>query len=270
MSNDPPLPPSAELPDPPDFVIENFGADFHPPPRILVADDDAMFGNFLQRFFQREKCECDHVLEAAAAERHLREREYDLLVSDIFMPGNVGLELIEHLPQIVGGLPVILLTGRPTVETAARSVRLSVSAYLTKPPDLVELRKEARQAILRCRNLRTIANGRARLAEWQHSMEEIETILRETPARGQANQWNRYLSLTLQNLFLTLVELKQISENVAVAEALGPGLQRAELLSAVQRTITVLRNTRQHFKSKDLGDLRHELEAVLETANPKE
>jgi hypothetical protein len=112
--------------------------------------------------------------------------------------------------------------------------------------------------------MRTISMGRARLKEWQTSMEEIETLLRDGAGATQAKTWNRYLSVTLQNLLHTLLELKQISENVAVTEALGPGLRQAELLTAVQRTITVLRNTRQHFKSKDLGDLRHELESLLD------
>jgi DNA-binding response OmpR family regulator len=179
------------------------------------------------------------------------------------MPGNLGLELIEHLPQIAAGLPVILLTGRPSVETAARSVGLAVSAYLTKPPDLVELRQQAKQAIRAYRNLQMISKGQERLQEWQAQMREIEELLRRTPGRCQPAPWNRYLSVTLQNLLVTLIELKQFSENATVVEALGPRLRNAELVNAIQRTVMVLRNTRQHFRSKDLGDLRHDLEALL-------
>lgn len=242
---------------------EPFGAEFDPPPRILVADDDEMFGNFLAEYLRREGCQVDRVLDATAAKDLLRQHEYDLLVADIFMPGNVRLELIEQLPGLTAGFPVVLLTGRPSVETAARSVRLAVSAYLTKPPDLAELRHEARKAIHRHRSLRTLASGRARLHEWQTALAEIEGLLRQGTVRDQAGSWNRYLALTLQNVVLTLLELKQFSENLAVADALGPGVRQAELLTAIQRTVAVLRNTRQHFKSKELGDLRHELESLL-------
>ncbi len=242
---------------------ESFSTSFDPPPRILVADDDQMFGEFLTEFFRREGCIVDRVLDSAGAERQLQAERYDLLIADIFMPGNVRLELIEHLPRLAGGLPVILLTGRPSVETAARSVRLPVVAYLTKPPDLTELRAEAHHAILNHRNLRTLALGRERLQAWQASLVEIETLLRHNSGPDPANPWNRYLAVTLQNLMLTLLELKQFSENIAVANAIGPSVRHAELLSAVQRTIAVLHNTRHHFKSKDLGDLRRELESLL-------
>lgn len=242
---------------------ESFSATFDPPPRVLVADDDQMFGEFLTEFFRREGCTVDRVLDSAGAERQLQAQRYDLLVADIFMPGNVRLELIEQLPRLAGGVPVILLTGRPSVETAARSVRLPVVAYLTKPPDLAELRHEAHHAILNHRNLRALALGRERLQTWQASLAEIETLLRHNSGQDQATPWNRYLTVTLQNLMLTLLELKQFSENIAVANALGSSVRHAELLSAVQRTIAVLHNTRHHFKSKDLGDLRRELEALL-------
>ncbi len=246
-----------------EFVGENFGASFASPPRILVADDDEMFGEFLTEFFRREGCLVDRVLDAASAERQLRLQPYDLLIADIFMPGNVRLELIEQLPRFAAGLPVILLTGRPSVETAARSVRLPVAAYLTKPPDLAELRREAHQAILKHRNLRMLAVGRERLQEWQAALGEIETLLQHGATTDQAQPWNRYFAVTLQNLMLTLLELKQFSENTAVTGAVGTPLRQAELLNAVQRTIAVLRNTRHHFKSKELGDLRRELETLV-------
>ena len=54
-----------------------------------------------------------------------------LLMADICMPGNDALELAREPPEIAPGLPTILLTGPPTVETAAQSVRLIVMAYLT-------------------------------------------------------------------------------------------------------------------------------------------
>jgi CheY-like chemotaxis protein len=246
-----------------ELALEHFGGDFAPPARILVADDDEMFGRFLSEFFRREGCQCERVLEAAPAERLLGAKKFDLLIADIYMPGNVGLELIEHLPQIAAGLPVILLTGRPSIETAARSVGLSVSAYLTKPPDLGELRMQARQAILTYRNLRMISLGQQRLQQWQMQLREIEDLLQRAPGKRHSAPWNRYLSVTLENLLLTLLELKQFSDNAAVAEALGPRLRSAELLAALRRTVTVLRNSRQHFRSKDLGDLRHELESLL-------
>ncbi len=64
-------------------------------------------------------------------------------------------------------LPVILLTGRLSVETAARSVRLPVTAYLTKPPNMDELISLLDRAISDYRGLRALQSGRVRLQVWE-------------------------------------------------------------------------------------------------------
>src|SRR5262249_60695940 len=124
--------------------------------------------------------------DATAAVGQLRQTEFDLLIADIHMPGNVGLELIQDLRQIVSGLPVILITGRPSVETAAKSVRLSVAAYLVKPPDLVEPPTVVRHTIASFRHVRSVMVSRQRLQDWSLDLERIEFLLRHTP--GEPDQ----------------------------------------------------------------------------------
>ena len=106
---------------------------------ILFADDERIVRDGLGGLLERQGFHCLGAATAEEAAEMLRATEFDVMISDIHMPGNAGLELIATVPQIDAGLPVILLTGRPTVATAARSVRLAVAAYLTKPPDTVEL-----------------------------------------------------------------------------------------------------------------------------------
>lgn len=101
-----------------------------PPGPLLFADDDTAVREGLSELLRRVGFEVVGAASAAEALDCLAAKEFDALVSDIHMPGNSGLELIANVPQIAAGLPVILLTGRPSVETAARSVRLAVTPIL--------------------------------------------------------------------------------------------------------------------------------------------
>src|SRR5438105_4070113 len=102
--------------------------------RILLADDDELLRDGLSSQLVRTGYECVCADTGHAALELLRNESFDAVIADIHMPGNSGLEMVEAVPQIVAGLPVILLTGNPTMETATRSVRLPVYAYLVKPP----------------------------------------------------------------------------------------------------------------------------------------
>ena len=90
-------------------------------------------------YLRQHGYECEVAPDGSVAADLLRTRTFDLLISDINMPGNRGLEFIESLPQVASGLPVILLTGFPSPQSAARSERLQVIAYLVKPPEPEQL-----------------------------------------------------------------------------------------------------------------------------------
>lgn len=212
---------------------------------------------------RRHGFECECVASAAEAAEQLRAHEFDALISDIHMPGNVALELIEAIPQLVSGLPVILLTGRPTVETAARSVRLAVSAYLTKPPDFDELCTLLDQAILNYRGFRAVHSGRVRLREWEKELERVEMSLRQTQGQRPGGPLGSYLRVSLGQVILMLAELERASQ---VLEQPTGSLGHVDHIAALRRTVEVLERTKQNFKSKDLADLRRQLQQLLDNS----
>lgn len=238
-----------------------------PPGRILVADDDEFFGKFLHEYLTRCGYRCTRATSAATAVEELGVSEFDLLLADIHMPGNAQLELIENLPQIVAGLPVVLITGRPTVETAARSVRLAVAAYLVKPLNLEELCKVVSQSISNYRHVRSVVATRDRLQEWSLDLERIEQLLRQGPAEPNQSPLSSWMAITLRNVLLGLLDIKHLASTMAILPGTEQAVDQAELLGMLNKTVTVLESTRRHFKSKDLGDLRKELEEVLRHRN---
>lgn len=230
--------------------------------RILLADDEEAFRTATRVFLRRQGYECETAPDAAAAAAMLRDAEFDLLISDIQMPGNAGLEFIEQLPQVAAGLPVILLTGHPSMQSAVRSVRLQVVAYLVKPCDPDELLTLAAQAIANHRAWRAVNTNRQRLEGWARDLAQIEEVLRRSPAEAAAAPMEAWFNLTLRNLLAALLDLKHFNEALARGGKTG-ALENAALHQALQETVAVLEKTKQSFKSKELGELRKKLETVI-------
>ena len=231
--------------------------------KILFADDDEAIRVSLGKCLLRFGYECDCAATGDEAMEMLRTKTYDALLSDVNMPGNCGLELIENTPAINEGLPVILLTGSPTVETAMHSVRLRVQAYLAKPPDAKELCRLLDSAVAGRRELCVLKDTRHRLQNWDQEVERIQRLLQQSAGADQQATMRSYVRLTLRNLVVGLIDL----ENLLIDEGGRLGLQEAvekqEWHQAVRKTVGVLHKTKDHFKSKDLGELRKELETLL-------
>jgi len=230
--------------------------------RVLFADDDRALREGLTAMLRRYGYECHSVATAAEAAEVLRAVEFDVLISDINMPGNVGLELIEALPQLAAGLPVILLTGKPTINTAARSVRLAVTAYLTKPPDFDELYRVLDKAVADHRGFLAMHRGRERLRGWEKELEQIEQVLRQSPGSQPGGPMGSYLRVSLRQVILMLADIEQATH--ALDRGASGSLEHVDHVAALRRTVEVLARTKQNFKSKDLADLRRQLEQLLE------
>jgi len=109
------------------------------PGRILIADDEETFLHSTADLLRREGYECDCARDAATAADMLKQTKYDLLIADIKMPGNWELELIREIRSITKDMPVILVTGSPSLDTTKQAVQLRVVAYLVKPVDFDQM-----------------------------------------------------------------------------------------------------------------------------------
>ena len=235
--------------------------------RILFADDDEQFRFSLGERLKRAGFVCDFAVSATEAVAMLCANSYDVLLTDINMPGNASLEMIQTIPSLVEGLPTVLLTGQPTVETAMRSVQMRVVAYLVKPPDFTELCNTLTSAIVEYRNLRILNANRRRLQDWDREIERMQLLLQQPAAADRPATMRGYLRLTLRNLVVGLVEL----EALFLRDELGLGasgvIERQNLLNAVRKTVGVLQKTKDHFKSRDLAELRKDLEELLQDSS---
>ena len=100
--------------------------------RIIVIDDDAVACEFLQEVLQRDGYDVSSFTSASAALKQ-NLADYDLLMSDIRMPGMDGLQLLDEIQKQWPNLPVILMTAYGSLETTMEAIRLGAWDYISKP-----------------------------------------------------------------------------------------------------------------------------------------
>jgi EAL domain-containing protein (putative c-di-GMP-specific phosphodiesterase class I) len=103
------------------------------PRAVLVVDDDPAVGRSLQRVLESAGYEVVVADDGNVAIETLMSRAFDVVLSDIRMPGMSGVELLSVVRAYDLDVPVILMTGAPTVETAIEAVSLGAVQYLSKP-----------------------------------------------------------------------------------------------------------------------------------------
>ncbi|MFM8979633.1 MAG: sigma-54-dependent transcriptional regulator, partial [Planctomycetia bacterium] len=101
--------------------------------RILIVDDDPLVPRTLRLLLQKHGHEVDTAAHAEQAFAMLGAKPYDVLVSDINMPGADGFEVLRRTKREWPRTEVILVTGYGTIENAVRGMREGAFDYVTKP-----------------------------------------------------------------------------------------------------------------------------------------
>jgi DNA-binding NtrC family response regulator len=142
-----------------DFQASSAGEHMANRGRILIADDEKSFLKFSAKLLKKEGYQCDTAKDGPAAVGFLRENRYDVVISDIRMPGNTGLRLAQEVGSLQAGVPVVIVTGYPSLDTAKRAVGLPVVAYIEKPVEFNVLLSSVKSAILQGRSWQKGTDG---------------------------------------------------------------------------------------------------------------
>jgi DNA-binding response OmpR family regulator len=98
-----------------------------------VADDESSIRELLSKTLALADYEVDVAHDGRAAIERLRSAHYDLLITDLKMPGLDGLGVIREARRYRSDLPIIIITGFSTEASAIEAINLGVAGYLTKP-----------------------------------------------------------------------------------------------------------------------------------------
>jgi putative nucleotidyltransferase with HDIG domain len=239
--------------------------------RVLVVDDNASLLRFLVSAFSANRCT---VTQAAAAEQALAlitEHSFDLVVSDIKMPGLSGLDLLRAVKGKQPGTPVVLITGNPSINSAVFGLRHGAYDYLPKPFSI----REVQELLARIRADRQKWDGQVPLPaglteELSRRQSGVEVMFRigdlalkglETPAF-----MDEVLDLVGQSIRsdAALVLLRDEQGGFTCSQQ-GAGPLVTRLLTSLQRSFeeSVLTGGRQTFGVPTSGEPLESIAAVI-------
>ena len=110
-------------------------------PSILVVDDELLIRDLLYDFFSGQGWQIAVAESSEKALQILHDRKIDLVLTDIKMPELDGLQLAARLKESDPNLPVVVMTGYPSVESAVSALRTKVEDYVIKPFNINQLFK---------------------------------------------------------------------------------------------------------------------------------
>src|SRR5713226_7379371 len=157
-------------------------------PHILVVDDEKSIGELLEITFRKEGYRVEVVHSAEAARRKLESQIFDIIISDIRMPGESGVDLLKFAKEIAPGSFFLLMTALPALDTAIAALNSGADRYVVKGDSLVDqlrlavrevsekLKKEARYLRREIRRLTGLDNIVGQSPKMRAIFDMIQTV----------------------------------------------------------------------------------------------
>lgn len=159
---------------------------FDTPFRMLAVDDEPGIRNALSLYLGKSGFEVTCAENTRDALAIMEERQFDVVVTDIMMPGECGLHLLDRIRERYRDLPVILMTGYAQMPMVVEAIKNGAFDFITKPCDFEYLKKTAVKAATYARLLAMRENYRAELeATVARRTEELEESRRALKAEAQ-------------------------------------------------------------------------------------
>ncbi|HEU0015341.1 MAG TPA: sigma-54 dependent transcriptional regulator [Longimicrobium sp.] len=226
-------------------------------PRILIIDDDHAFRVGTGALLADEGYHVDAAPGGDAGLERLRAERYDMVLLDLKMAGRTGLSVLEELRMAGNDVPVLMLTGFATVDSAVAALKLGADDYLTKPCDNALLRSKIK-AIL-ARREPVLGSGAARIVCTGSRMREVlRAISRVAPTestvllRGATGTGKELIAKAIHE-----ESPRRAKPFIAVnCSALAEGLLESELFGHARGAFTgAVAERRGLFEEADRGTL---------------
>jgi two-component system cell cycle sensor histidine kinase/response regulator CckA len=163
-------------------------------PKLLIVDDERSIRVTLAEFLRREGYEVESAEDTETAMALLEHGSFDAVVTDIILPGLCGLELLRRIRETAPDVPVIVMTGEPSVETAAEAVRAGALDYISKPIGKQAVVRAVKHAL----DVRLLADTRRRLEDMNRRQQrELERQVEERTRSLEESR--RFLSDLVEN-----------------------------------------------------------------------
>ena len=141
---------------------------------VLIVDDDKVLCKMLEDMLSEEaKLKVTSANNGLDAIEKIKGKKFDLILTDLMMPGANGIEVLRTAKEIDEGVHVVIVTGFASLETAVEAVRKGAYDYITKPFKLDEIKIVVQNASERSRLLR---QNQALIENLKHAYEELNAL----------------------------------------------------------------------------------------------
>jgi len=141
---------------------------------MLIVDDDKGLCEMLDDMFSQEtETGVTSTNNGLDAIEKIRKKNFDLILTDLMMPGANGIEVLKTAKEIDEGVHVIIITGFASLETAMDAIRKGAYDYITKPFKLDEIRIVVQNA---CEKIRLLRENQALVENLEQSYQELKTL----------------------------------------------------------------------------------------------
>ncbi len=117
--------------------------------RIMIIEDDEEMRSLLKDFFEEEGFETDSVTNGADALKVLSRDPFDLVITDVRMPGLSGLDILPKVRGLKPETPIIVVTAYGSEEVRRKSLERGATSFLEKPIHLSTLKRLVREMVSR-------------------------------------------------------------------------------------------------------------------------
>jgi len=164
--------------------------------KILVIDDEESIRNTLAEILQYEKYAVDIAENGKKGIAALKKSEYDAVLCDIKMPTMDGMEFLDESSKLYPDLPIIMISGHGTIDTAVEATKKGAYDFITKPPDLNRL-------LITIRNALDKTNLVTETKILKRRVNKTKNILGKTPAIEKIKQTIEKVAPTEARVLIT-------------------------------------------------------------------
>jgi two-component system, NtrC family, response regulator AtoC len=151
--------------------------------KILVVDDESIMRNFLSEAFKRKGIEAIAVENGEKAVKLLQDQSFDMIITDMKMPGLSGIDVLKKAKELCPAALVIVVTAFGTIENAVEAMQLGAFNYLIKPFSL-----ECLLATIEKANQHTVLVEENSYLRQQVDRRHTQNVVAESPAMQQVLQ----------------------------------------------------------------------------------
>ena len=155
-------------------------------PSILVVDDEASIRRTLREILEYEDYDVEEAEDGEEALEKLSAASYDAALLDIKMPKLDGMEVLERAREKAPEVPIVMISGHGTIETAVEATKLGAFDFIEKPPDLNRLLLTVRNAL--DRGELQVQNRRMRQSIAEKNESDLTPIIGESEAISKIKQ----------------------------------------------------------------------------------